>query len=193
MVRVKEWLPSESVVTVPKIYRFDEECHVIIMEDCGEEILTLKDFLREGKGSSSRLLAQTIGRSLGEFLGSMHNWSRENPAGILAVFEGNQQAKSMSAWATYGRVVATLSQKDILPALSEPPMEVSASDLETITKVASDMKSAMISARDTVSLFQIVSLGRSNAVRSSSSWGTSGPATSWSLLTARIIYAISIS
>jgi hypothetical protein len=149
MTRVKAWLPFDSIVTVPKVYKFDEENHVIIIKDCGEDTLTLKELLSQVKVSPD--LADEIGMSIGRFLGLLHDWGRKNPDDILGMFEGNEQAKKMSAWVTYGRVVSTLQGKEGLPALSDPPINVSEQDLEIIGKVASNMGLAMSSARDFVS------------------------------------------
>jgi hypothetical protein len=149
--RVKAWLPEDSVVTVPDIYLFDRDRSVIIMEDCGEDGMTLKEFLRQGKGSSPDL-AEEIGFRLGEFAGCLHRWGMQNPAGILDFFEKNQQAKRMSTWAIYGRLVSTLNGEDALSALSDPPLEVPEEQLEVISKVGSNMSHAMSNAREFVSV-----------------------------------------
>ena len=95
MTYAKAWLPFDSIVTVPKAYKFDEENHLMIIEDCGEDALTLKDLVRQGNVSSD--LGGNIGTSIGHFLGSLHCWGRNNPDGILGIFKGNEQAIRMSA------------------------------------------------------------------------------------------------
>jgi hypothetical protein len=121
----------------------------MIMEDCGEDTLTLKELVREGKATLD--IADEIGTSMGQFLGSLHGWGRKNPDDILGMFKGNEQAIKMSAWVTYGCVVSTLNGTYGLPALSDPPISISERDLEIIAKVASDMGHAMTTAREFVS------------------------------------------
>jgi hypothetical protein len=150
MTRVKSWLPCDSIVTVPKIHKFDEKNYVVIMEDCGEDALTLKDLVRRGRVSVD--LAAELGKSIGHFLGSLHVWGRENPD-VLTLFQGNEQAVKMSSWVTYGRLVSTLNGEAGLVVLSDPPIIMSESESQIIAKVASDMQIAMNSAREFVSNF----------------------------------------
>ncbi|KAF5378573.1 hypothetical protein D9615_007124 [Tricholomella constricta] len=154
MTRIKAWLPADSPVTVPTIYKFDPQRNVIIMEDCGIDALTLKEFMRRGSGSESAApgLAATIGTSLGRFLGAMHAWSRADPDGILELFAKNLQALRLSAWATYGRVAETLQPRagdDVPPALTDQPIVVSESDMGIVNEVAEEMGEAITAARDT--------------------------------------------
>ncbi|KAG5643867.1 hypothetical protein DXG03_009551 [Asterophora parasitica] len=153
MTHVKAWLPPDSLVTVPTIYKFDSEHNVLIMEDCGADTLTLKDFLSRGAASTSKApgLAATIGAALGHFLGKMHTWSRANPSGILEKFAKNTQAVQLSAWATYGRLVSTLKPNEgdaVPPALANPPLAVSEADVDVVRTVAEEAKEAMLTARD---------------------------------------------
>ncbi|KAG5652930.1 hypothetical protein H0H81_003073 [Sphagnurus paluster] len=148
MTRIKEWLPADSLVTVPTIYHFDRELHVLIMEDCGPSgVPTLKDFLCKSEPSILQNLADKIGASLGRFLGEMHTWSRTDPRGLLGLFAGNTQALHISAWVTHGRTVQTLTE-DLPPALADPPIEVSAADLDVLRKAANEMSAAITAARD---------------------------------------------
>jgi len=162
MTRIKAWLPADSLVTVPTIYSFDTRHNVIIMEDCGTNILTLKEFLRQGRATSTSVsleapdvpstsLPATIGASLGHFLGAMHAWSRADPGGILQLFAENTQALQLSPWVTYGRVVQTLRPgdgDDVPPALADPPLVVRDADVDVVRKVAGEMSEAMMTARD---------------------------------------------
>ncbi|KAG6874398.1 hypothetical protein C0995_015134 [Termitomyces sp. Mi166 len=151
MKRVKAWLPANSLVTVPTIHRFDTEQHVLIMEDCGIDILTLKDFMLQIGTDASTSLAEAIGSSLGQFIGGMHEWSRANPDGILEFFAKNRQASKLSAWATYGRLAQTLKpgEEDVIPApLADLPLEVANTDLLLVRKVAEDVSASMLSAHD---------------------------------------------
>lgn len=134
-------------MTVPTVHRFDKEAGVIIMDDCGVNALTLKRFMQEGR--SNPALGEEIGSALGEFLGNLHVWGEGNLP-VIDLFEGNKQAKEVSAWATYGRLVSTLSNQDALPALRDPPINVSSEQLEMINKASSDTALAMTSTRNSV-------------------------------------------
>lgn len=146
--RVRAIIPNDALVTLPAVHLFDQQSNVIIMDDCGETTRTLKEFMQTGK--STPLLARQIGTALGRFLGDVHAWGKGN-ASLIEFFEENQQAKTMSAWATYGRLVSTLSGKDDLPALSNPPLHVSESQLDTVRKLASETTLEMTSTKDSVS------------------------------------------
>jgi hypothetical protein len=180
MTRVKSWLSAGSIVTVPKIHHLDTFNNVIIMEDCGTQNVTLKEFLRSGQGSAPGL-AESIGTSLGEFIASMHQWGKKNPDGILDVFATSTYAKEISVFTTYGRLMDTLELKgdNIPPKLMDPPIEVDKADLEVVSKIVDELTSDMMAARDVVSYPQIVllTLGLMNDCSHliSSSWVTFGP------------------
>lgn len=74
------------------MYHFDEEAHVIIMEDSGENSLDLKSLMLNATPSPA--VAQEIGRALGQFLGRLHSWGATDPS-ILDFFDQNEQAKVM--------------------------------------------------------------------------------------------------
>ncbi|KAG6881547.1 hypothetical protein C0993_001002, partial [Termitomyces sp. T159_Od127] len=151
MKRVKAWLPADSLVTVPTIHDFDTEKHALIMEDCGTDTLTLKDFMLQIDAGASTSLAATIGSSLGDFIGDMHKRSSANPDGILEFFAQHEQALQLSAWVTYGRLIQTLKpgERDDVPApLADSPLEVADADLVVVKKVAEDISASMLASRD---------------------------------------------
>ncbi|KAF9486426.1 kinase-like protein [Pholiota conissans] len=131
--RVRKWLPEDSIVTVPEVYLFDKDAHAILMEDLGENTVDLKAFMKAG--GPSREMAIQIGTALGVFLGKLHHWGKDN-AELCDAMKGNEQAKKMTAWAFYGKLISTLTGKDGVPKLQDPPLKVSAKDLEVIQTVA---------------------------------------------------------
>ncbi|KAJ7762411.1 kinase-like domain-containing protein [Mycena maculata] len=141
--RVGGWLPADSPVRVPTVHLFDEENHILIMDDCGPAAATLKTLMLAGR--ITPVLADEIGSALGAFLSALHAWSTqpENRAGV-ALFDGNTQAKGMSAWATYGRLVSTLSGADGLPKLVG--LQVSDEDMAVVSQIATEMSRAMNAA-----------------------------------------------
>lgn len=149
--RVGAWVSPNSIVTVPKVHLFDESSHVIIMDDSGVDSINLKSFMQKGRATLP--IAEQIGSAIGEFIGGMHKWGRGN-AEVLDVVRSNEQAKTISAWYYYGRLVSTLKglEEDGLPIpkLSSPPLEIKGSDMEVVEKVVEETTKAMLDAQDSV-------------------------------------------
>ncbi|KAF9074970.1 hypothetical protein BDP27DRAFT_1381023 [Rhodocollybia butyracea] len=140
-------IPDNDFVNVPEVHLFDEKESIIIMEDCGVGSLTLKQFAMDGKCTLDT--AEKIGLELGLFLRRIHAINRERNSAVCDVFEGNAEAKRISAWATYGRLVSTLSGEDALPALQNSPLDIKEGDMKAIEEIAKTMSALMISAKDT--------------------------------------------
>ena len=144
-------MSPNSIATVPKVHLFDESSHVIIMDDSGVDSINLKTFMQQGKATLP--MAEQIGSAIGEFIGGMHKWGRGN-AEVLNAVRGNQQAKAMSTWAYYGRLVSTLKGLDaegvLIPKLSSPSLEIGRSDMEVVEKVAEETTKAMLDVEDSV-------------------------------------------
>jgi hypothetical protein len=148
MTRVRLCLPPTSLVTVPKILHFDPSNHLIIMEDCGTDVITLTEFLNSGGGSSVGV-AETIGTTVGEFIALLHEWSRSNPDGVIDSFGMGLNAKKIIADLSYNRVVPTLlgSDKDDLPLLSD--LEIDPSDIQIVSKLMDEYRSHLMSTQVT--------------------------------------------
>ncbi|KAF8903648.1 kinase-like domain-containing protein [Mucidula mucida] len=142
---VNTWLPASSVATVPKIHLFDEEAHCMIMDDCGEGTMTLKQFILDGRCSPT--LSKKVGNALGEFLSHMHTRSKADN-NMREMFKTNIWAKKISAWVEFGQLEATLSGKDGLPSLEDPPLEVSNDDFAALAAFASEAEAAIVSATE---------------------------------------------
>lgn len=147
MRRVKEWLPADSIVTVPTVHLYDEEANIIVMDDCGPNSFTLKELVKDRDLGIS--LASEIGMALGGFLRRFHTWGKRNQS-LIDFFDSNQQAKTISAWVTYGRLVSTLTGEDQLDSLTLRPPNVSEHQLSAISQLAAEKISAMISSSDSV-------------------------------------------
>ncbi|KAJ3845307.1 hypothetical protein F5878DRAFT_689607 [Lentinula raphanica] len=144
---VRASIPGTSFVTVPKVYLFDEKESIIIMEDCGSQSTTLKQFVLDGKCTLD--VAETIGSELGSFMDRVHSTiNRKNTAETCDAFEVNAEGKRISAWATYGRLVSTLKGEDELPAL-DPPLIVEEEDMSIVSETAERVSTAILEARDT--------------------------------------------
>jgi 5-methylthioribose kinase len=129
-------LPTDTDVTVPTVHYFDDIAHVVIMDDCGIRSLTLKQLMLGNPPSS--LIANAIGARLGEFLGRLHAWARDPQTSNLEFFDKNQQAKMMSGFITYSRLVSTLIGEDKPPALIDPPLDIAQSKIDVISISSSD-------------------------------------------------------
>ncbi|KAF9222813.1 hypothetical protein BS17DRAFT_734970 [Gyrodon lividus] len=147
MTRVRLGLPQSLplLVKVSKIYHFDVYNNLIIMEDCGVDVVTLRELLCSG--SVCPTLAETIGTAIGDYIARVHEWSRSNPDGILDIFDKCLHAKKIIAELNYDRLVATLqcSDKDDLPLLSD--FEIDTSDIQAISKLTNEYHSHLMSAR----------------------------------------------
>ena len=133
MQRVHSTLPATSLVTAPEVHLLDAVASVIVMDDCGEDAVALKNLLLQN--ALSPTVARTIGSALGEFLAQVHGWGRDED--VIAFFEGNAQARSISAWATYGRLIETLSGGEGSPnVLRNPPLDISQSQLSAAGEIA---------------------------------------------------------
>ncbi|KAJ7155316.1 kinase-like domain-containing protein [Mycena filopes] len=134
MRTVKEGLECGERATVPSIYHLDEQAHVLIMEDCGTDSVNLKSMLIKAPPPVG--VARDIGRALGEFLGRLHAWGAAEPA-MLDLFEENEQAKGITAWVTYGRLIPTLTSGTV-PAVALLPEPVPAEDLDDIRAIIAE-------------------------------------------------------
>ncbi|KAI9570381.1 kinase-like domain-containing protein [Boletus coccyginus] len=132
-----------TFITVPAVHLFDEERHIIIMDDAGEDCPTLKELLVEE--SLPKAVAEQIGAALGEFIVGVHTWNK-NPDIDLAVFANNQIGKYFSAFATYGRLESTLTGRDSIPTLSDPLLEISEAKMTTISRLVERRKQAINAA-----------------------------------------------
>ena len=120
MTRIRMGLQSRLPIRIPIIHHFDVHNNFMIMEDCGDDVITLREFLCSGKVSSLKT-AENIGAAVGQFIALVHEWSKSNPDGILDTFENSLHAKRTAADLSYDRLVATLQHcdKDDLPLLSD--------------------------------------------------------------------------
>ena len=155
MTRVRLSLAPDSLVTVPKIYHFDIHNNLIIMEDCGADSVSLRKFLHSGYASPG--VAETIGKAVGEFIASMHEWSRANPDGVLDVFDNSLHAKKMATYTNCDLMLTSLPHLDTNSPSLLPDLEVAPSDIQVISKLMDEYRSRLMSARDpahdVVSLF----------------------------------------
>jgi len=153
MNKVREILPSGSLARVPLIYLHDETNHVIIMEDAGRDTVNLKELLRR-PNPPSPLTGAAIGRALGEFIAILHVWGKTNQGrASLDFFEGQPQARAICAWATYGRLVDTITGKsESISLIHDPPLQVTSEELEKISKFAEERAEEMRSSRETMTM-----------------------------------------
>jgi len=88
-------IPSTDIIKVPRLYFEDEPQHVLIMEDAGSDVATLKNLLLQPVNQNDGVLLALVGKYLGEWLAHLHSWgtSPEN----LSDFE---QPYARIAWAS---------------------------------------------------------------------------------------------
>ncbi|KAJ7490834.1 kinase-like domain-containing protein [Mycena latifolia] len=135
-----------GAASVPEVHLFDEEAHVLIIEDCGERSSNLKNMFLTAPPSPAA--AREIGLALGEFLGRLHAWGAVDPA-VPETFAGNEQAKRITAWITYERLVPTLTT-DHLPEVALFRAPVPEKDLATLRTLVEERMAAIYAARATL-------------------------------------------
>jgi len=153
MNKVREILPSDSLTRTPIIYLHDEANHVIIMEDAGRDSLNLKELLRR-PNPPSPVTGAAIGRALGEFIAGLHVWGKTDQGrASLDFFDGNPQTRDIVAWATYGRLVDTITGKsESISLIHDPPLQVTSDELAKISKLAEERAQEMRSSRETMTM-----------------------------------------
>ncbi len=143
--RVGEWSPSTAFITVPHVYNHDEKEHAIILTDCGQDSISLKEYMQKGRCSLEN--AHRIGKEVGHFLGKLHSWGKSE-ADVYQLFEGNHEAKVMSSWVTYGRVLPTF--EDDLEKLQNPDVKLSEEETNQLKQICDETGDAMENATNTV-------------------------------------------
>ncbi|KAF8184646.1 kinase-like domain-containing protein [Mycena galopus ATCC 62051] len=146
--KIKEGLDCGPLAIVPMMYHFDETAHILIMEDCGQDSQNLKALMIGSPPSPG--VAQEIGRALGQFLGRLHSWAAIDPK-MVDFFDQNEQAKRITAWVTYGRIIDSLTT-DNLPAVALLPEPVPASDLDDIRAIIAERTPEIFNCRDTLTM-----------------------------------------
>jgi len=134
---------TPTFIKVPTVHLFDEESHVIIMEDAGEDCRTLKEVLIEE--SLPRAVSEQIGAALGKFISGVHAWN-QNPEMDLNVFANNEVGKYITALITYERLESTLTGKHDLPALADPLLGIPEAKMKTISKLVERLQKAIYAA-----------------------------------------------
>ncbi|KAF9453893.1 hypothetical protein P691DRAFT_812509 [Macrolepiota fuliginosa MF-IS2] len=144
MKRIREWSSPTAFVTVPSIHLYDEKGRAVIMDDCGLSSISLKEYMQQGRCTVE--IAHRIGKEIGEFLGMLHTWGRSN-ADVGAFFDGNKQAKVMSIWVFYGRILPTF--EDGLEKLKDPDVKLSEEEASTLKRIVEETSNAMKEATGT--------------------------------------------
>ncbi|KIK12034.1 hypothetical protein PISMIDRAFT_689864 [Pisolithus microcarpus 441] len=123
---------DEVTVEVPTLRLYDEEIHVLIIDDAGIGSRTLKEVLINETLPTA--LLEEVGIALGLFLGHLHG-SHERRDVDLSLFAKNEVEKEISARVTYSRIVSTLTGKHEYPALSNPLLDIPSEKLATFSKL----------------------------------------------------------
>jgi 5-methylthioribose kinase len=130
------------------VYLYDKVEHIVIMDDCGSNSVTLKEYMQNGRCSVET--AHRIGKEVGNFIGHLHTWGKGNPD-VYEFFEQNQQGKIMSSWVFYGRLLSTFSSG--LGKLRDPDVFPSEAERGALEKIAEESGDAMRKVTGTVCSF----------------------------------------
>ncbi|KAG1749770.1 kinase-like domain-containing protein [Suillus paluster] len=130
---VREMHADDDVIAVPAVRLFDEEAHVMIIDDCGADTRTLKQLVIDE--ALPQPVAEEIGAAIGRFLGRIHAWNK-NGSFDMGIFHNNEVGKMISPLVTYGRLISTLSGRDNIATLADPVLDVPEENLDVISKLA---------------------------------------------------------
>lgn len=136
-------IPDDSLVKVPRLYHYDKEEHVLIVEDCGADTQTLKQLLKDG--SLDLQACRTIGRALGTFLATVHRECSKDQK-LLQYFHNSTKMKGSCAPLT--RVVSTLTGERKTrtgEAVVDPPLENSLPEgtIQKVERIVQEMTLAI--------------------------------------------------
>jgi RNA polymerase II subunit A-like phosphatase len=148
----RSWVASDAFVTVPEVHHFDDNEHAVIMDDCGVNAVTLKQYCIDFDGSNQAARTIEVERvcsELGKFIHAFHTRSRgdSNALESLGTYE---PAKRIFGWALYERLVSTLQLSEPLELLGTEPLDVSESDIATITDIEKEVSEAILGAHGTL-------------------------------------------
>ncbi|KAG2159618.1 kinase-like domain-containing protein [Suillus bovinus] len=142
---VRKMYADDDVITVPKVHLFDEEAHVMIIDDCGTDTRTLKQLVIDE--ALPQTVAEEIGTAIGRFLGRVHAWNKDTSFD-MDIFSNNEVGKTISILVTYGRLISTLSGRDNIAALADPGLDIPEGKLAVISKLAETRSREMLSATE---------------------------------------------
>ncbi|KAJ7304775.1 kinase-like domain-containing protein [Mycena albidolilacea] len=146
--KIRRQIDSAALATVPELHHFDEHAHVIIMDDCGLHSLNLKQLMLTATPSPA--VAREIGLALGQFLGRLHSWGASD-ASLLDEFDQNAQAKKITSWITYERLISTLTTEN-LPAVACLPAPVSDNTLDALRALVAERTAEIYKSRETLTM-----------------------------------------
>lgn len=162
-------LPSDMLARVPRLHHHDKKEHVLIMDDCGAEAMTLKQLLKEGLLDIPA--CRIVGRELGAFLATIHRECMKDQE-LMQYLDQNTEMKRLSAMMTYGRLVDTLTGKrkgQIGDAVVDPPLAKSLPEgtIQAVEMIVQETSQAIIGA-DAKSVFTMGDFWTGNIVVSTS-------------------------
>lgn len=98
-------LQSDPSIRIPKLLHYDQEHHVLILEDAGP-LPSLKSWMTE---HTDIALCTRVGEAVGRFLAHLHD-ATAGDSKLLAEFNGNETAKNLSGKLYFG-TLAQAAQK----------------------------------------------------------------------------------
>lgn len=136
-------------MTVPTLVFHDDQKHVVIMEDIGEGLRSLKDIMI--KDPLSKHWAEAVGRGLGTFLATVHDKGSQDTE--LMRFSGSfPDAVRLEAWRSFGRLMDTLTGEGRAAGLIEPPLNLPQADLDKVAQLIDHYTAAIQGKHDTFTM-----------------------------------------
>ena len=135
--------PTDTAVSMPRLYYEDKGNRIMIMFDCGEKSQTLKALFQNTPPSVD--VSQIIGRSLDIFLAYLHSSTPE-------IKRRNRQTREIVALISYGWIISTLSPKGEDFILIVSPIDLSPPDTANLNAHADDLTVQLASGDDVLSM-----------------------------------------
>jgi len=153
-------IPQDALVNVPKVYLYDSQAHRIIMQDCGANSRTLKQFLIDEPNGLHPEEARRLGKALGVFISTVQEEGTKDQT-LMELVAKNAEMRRISAWYFYGSLIEALIGGEKKPLLFDEPFDLSEEDLKTIEELVPE---ALDSIANISSSFTVGDFWTGNAV-----------------------------
>ena len=99
-------MQSDKLIRTPRLLFYDEEDHVLVMEDAGK-LPSVKEWFKPDADINT---VANIGQALGRYLAHIHN-STAGRDDVLSMFNGNETAKYLSGTLYFGGLPAAAKRQ----------------------------------------------------------------------------------
>ncbi|KLO06780.1 hypothetical protein SCHPADRAFT_945806 [Schizopora paradoxa] len=135
--RVRKMIPEDALVTVPKVYLYDNQAHIIVMQDCGPTSRTLKQFLIDEPAGLHPDEAKRLGAVLAVFVSTVQDEGTKDRE-LMELVAKNGDMRGIIAQYYYGRLIESLVGTEDKPLPYDQSFELSPEDVTTLKEIVKD-------------------------------------------------------